>query len=175
MGGCRKTEARCSSTATCGTGVRVRVQSAQAGQIPVSGRPLPGVVGFVSGRVVAGDPLAPLGGRLQLPVVDLVEEHLGELRDGLTFFRRQVAEFVLDKVVHALFGETDGVTAREQGFDPRGKKKNGGSVHSGSELQVWGAGIEASRGRAEMRTPEQRFSFRYFEGSENLGKILGRR
>lgn len=83
----------------------------------MEGGRLPGVVGFVPGRVVAGDPLSPLGRRLQLPVVDLVEEHLGELRDGLTFLRGQVAEFVLDKVVHALFGETGSV-------NPRGERLN---------------------------------------------------
>lgn len=66
---------------------------------------LPGVVGFVSSCVIIGHPLAPLGGRLQLPVVDLVEKHLGQLHDGLTFFRWQVAEFVLDKIVNPLFGK----------------------------------------------------------------------
>lgn len=66
---------------------------------------LPGVVGFVSGCIVVGDPLASLGGRLQLPVVDLVEEHLGQLHDGLTLLRWQVAEFVLDEIVHPLFGK----------------------------------------------------------------------
>lgn len=65
---------------------------------------VPGVVGFVSSYVIVGNPLAPLGGRLQLPVVDLVQEHLGQLHDGLTLLRRQVAEFVLDKIVHPLFG-----------------------------------------------------------------------
>lgn len=65
---------------------------------------LPGVVGLVSSCIIVGNPLAPLGGRLQLPVVDLVEEHLGQLHYGLTLLRRQVAEFVLDKVVHTLFG-----------------------------------------------------------------------
>ena len=88
--------------------------------IHAGGRLLPGVVGFVSGRVVAGDPLAPLGGRLQLPVVDLVEKHLGELCDGLTFFRGQVAEFVLDKVVDSLFGGTGPVSTQEQGVDHHG-------------------------------------------------------
>lgn len=63
----------------------------------------PGVVGFVSRHVVSGDPLPPLRGRLQLPVVDLVEEHLGQLHDGLTLLGRQVAELVLDKIVHPLF------------------------------------------------------------------------
>lgn len=81
---------------------------------------LPGVVGFVSGRIIAGDPLAPLGGRLQLPVVDLVEKHLGELCDGLTFFRGKVAELVLDEVVHPLCGDADVVKTREQRFDLRG-------------------------------------------------------
>lgn len=66
---------------------------------------LPGVVGFVSSCIIIENPLASLGGRLQLPVVDLVEEHLGQLHDGLTFLRWQVAEFVLDKIVHSLFGK----------------------------------------------------------------------
>lgn len=66
---------------------------------------LPGVVGFVSSRIIIGNPLASLGGRLQLPVVDLVEEHLSQLHDGLTLLRWQVAEFVLDKIVHPLFGK----------------------------------------------------------------------
>lgn len=94
----------------------------QTGESHVSGRQLPGVVGFVSGRVVTGDPLAPLGGRLQLPVVDLVEEHLGELHDGLALFRGKVAELVLDKVVDPLFGEADSVKPREQGLDLRGHR-----------------------------------------------------
>lgn len=63
----------------------------------------PGVVGFVSRHVIGGNPLPPLRGRLQLPVVDLVEEHLGQLHDGLTLLGRQVAELVLDKIVHPLF------------------------------------------------------------------------
>ena len=71
----------------------------------LAGHLLPGVVGFVSSCIIIGNPLAPLGGRLQLPVVDLVEKHLGQLHDGLTFLRRQVAEFVLDKIVHPLFGK----------------------------------------------------------------------
>ncbi len=66
---------------------------------------LPGVVGFVSSYIIVGNPLAPLRGRLQLPVVDLVEKHLRQLHNGLTFLRGQVAEFVLDKIVHPLFGE----------------------------------------------------------------------
>lgn len=47
--------------------------------------PLPGVVGFVASCIIVGNPLASLGGRLQLPVVDLVEKHLGQLHNGLTF------------------------------------------------------------------------------------------
>lgn len=66
---------------------------------------LPRVVGFVSRCIIIGNPLAPLGGRLQLPIVDLVEKHLGQLHDGLTFLGRQMAEFVLDKIVHPLFGK----------------------------------------------------------------------
>ena len=66
---------------------------------------LPGVVDFVSGCVISGHPLASLGRRLQLPVVDLVEKHLSKLYDCLTFLGWQVAEFVLDKIVHPLFGK----------------------------------------------------------------------
>lgn len=69
----------------------------------LTGHLLPGVVGFVSSCIVVGNPLAPLGGRLQLPVVDLVEKHLGQLHNGLTFLRWQVAKFVLNKIVHPLF------------------------------------------------------------------------
>lgn len=64
---------------------------------------LPSVVDFVSSCVVIGHPLASLRGRFQLPVVDLVEKHLSQLHNGLAFFRWQVAEFVLDKIVHPLF------------------------------------------------------------------------
>lgn len=64
---------------------------------------LPSVVDFVSSCVVIGHPLASLRGRFQLPVVDLVEKHLSQLHNGLPFFRWQVAEFVLDKIVHPLF------------------------------------------------------------------------
>lgn len=66
---------------------------------------LPGVVGFVSSCIIIRHPLASLGGCLQLPVVDLVEKHLSKLHDCLTFLRWQVAEFVLDKIVHPLFGK----------------------------------------------------------------------
>lgn len=70
--------------------------------------PLPGVVGFVSSRVVIENPLASLRGRLKLPVVDLVEKHLGQFHYGLTFLRGKVAEFVLDKIVHSLFRKNIG-------------------------------------------------------------------
>jgi len=66
---------------------------------------LPGVVGFVSSGILIRNPLASLRGRFKLPVVDLVEKHLGQFHDGLTFLNGQVAEFVLDKVVHPLFAE----------------------------------------------------------------------
>ena len=63
---------------------------------------VPGVVGFVSSSVLTGPPLPSLGRRLQLPVVDLVQEHLGQLHDGLPLLGGQVAELVLHKAVHAL-------------------------------------------------------------------------
>lgn len=47
---------------------------------------LPRVVGFVPSCVIIGHPLASLRGRFQLPVVDLVQKHLSQLHDGLTFF-----------------------------------------------------------------------------------------
>lgn len=46
----------------------------------------PCVVSFVASRVIIRHPLASLGGRFQLPVVDLVQKHLSQLHDGLSFF-----------------------------------------------------------------------------------------
>lgn len=62
----------------------------------------PGVVNLVASRVVNRDPLPSLRWCLQLPEVDLVEEHLGQFHDGLSLFRREVTELVLDKVIHSL-------------------------------------------------------------------------
>lgn len=63
----------------------------------------PGVVDLVAGRIISRRPLSPLGRGLQLPVVDLVQEHLGQLNDGLPLTRGQMAELVLHKVIHPLW------------------------------------------------------------------------
>ena len=68
-------------------------------------RQLPGVVDLVAGRIISGRPLSPLGGGLQLPVVDLVQEHLGQLHDGLALPGGEVTELILHKVVHSLWRE----------------------------------------------------------------------
>ena len=67
---------------------------------------VPCVVHFVGGAVVFLRALPVLRGRLQLPVVEAQEEHLGELKHGLPLLGGQVAELVLDKVQHPLCGTT---------------------------------------------------------------------
>lgn len=62
----------------------------------------PGVVDFVVSRIINRDPLPSLRWRLQLPEINLVEEHLGQFHNGLSLFRWEVTELVLNKVVHPL-------------------------------------------------------------------------
>lgn len=63
----------------------------------------PGVVHFVGRPVVLLGALAVLSGRLQLPVVEAQEEHLGQLKHGLPLLWCQVAELVLNKIQHSLW------------------------------------------------------------------------
>lgn len=69
--------------------------------------PSPGVVDLVGGHVVVLRALPELGRRLQLPVVEAEQEHLGELVHGLPLLGGQVAELVLHEVQDSL-GERKG-------------------------------------------------------------------
>lgn len=66
------------------------------------------VVHLVGRAVVLLRALPVLRGRLQLPVVEAQQEHLGQLEHGLALLGRQVAEFILHEVQHALWGGTEG-------------------------------------------------------------------
>ena len=62
----------------------------------------PGVVHFVRMNLVSGQLLLPRRRSLELPVIQTVEEHLGQIIHHLPFLGRQVIEFVQHKISHAL-------------------------------------------------------------------------
>ena len=63
---------------------------------------LPCVVLFVSRNIVVGRSQSSLRRGLQMPIVDTVEEHFGQLHYCLPFFGWQVTKLVLYKVIHTL-------------------------------------------------------------------------
>ena len=63
---------------------------------------VPGVVDLVDGDVVGVGVLQTGRGRLQLPVVQAVQEHLGQVVHRLPLLLGQVTELVQHKVGHTL-------------------------------------------------------------------------
>ena len=63
---------------------------------------VPGVVDLVVLDVRVAEARGAAGGRLQLPVVEAVQEHLGQVVHGLPLLLPQAVELVHHKVGHAL-------------------------------------------------------------------------
>ena len=61
-----------------------------------------GVVHFVGGNLISGQLLLPSRGSLELPVVEAVEEHLGQVVHHLPLLGGEVVELVQHEVGHTL-------------------------------------------------------------------------
>ena len=60
------------------------------------------VVHFVGGDLVPGELVLPGSGSLELPVVEAVEEHLGQVVHHLPLLRGEMVELVQHEVGHTL-------------------------------------------------------------------------